>query len=303
MTICQVLSTTFLAFHIYSRVRLLRVFKLEDFLVILGWVCTTCNGDPSCSLADLVRQLFATTASVLGILQIPRGLGKHILAVSPEHTPKLLLYSFIAQLEFITALWVTKLSICVTFARLFDVRVVTKSIIIGIATIFSLSSVAQILVAIFQCKPVSAHWKPQLIASACIDIEASFWTGSVINLVVDIGLIAITITQILPMRLPRAQKIALFIVLSLSWLAVVACVIRIVVTAGIYAGAMDITWDSAKVAIWAAVELHVSVFCVSVPYVKPLFVKLAPWLFSTSTAREDSSEASYVEGKLPDIVV
>jgi hypothetical protein len=249
-------------------------------------------------------QLFATAASVFGILQIPRGLGKHIMAVSLDRVPQLLLYSFIAQLVFITALWVTKLSICVAFARLFHVNVVTKWIIIVLAVLVSLSTLSQIFVAVFSCKPVSAHWRLQYDPTACIDIESSFWTGSMVNLALDVALIILAVAQVLPMKLPRAQKIALCIVLSLSWLAVVACVVRTVITAGIYSGEMDITWDSAKIAIWASVELHVSVFCVSAPYVKPLLLKLAPGLFSQLTRTSESSEgSSYKEAKLPDIAV
>lgn len=149
-------------------------------------------------------------------MQTDYGAGIHIdeLPDSAIETNSKLDY---ASLLFYTlSLSLTKISICLFYLDIFADplnRLLTK---IAFAFII-LYTVPLELVAMFQCNPVSAFWDPN-IEARCLDMYAHFIVSATCNMLVDAFLVILVIPNILPLQIPKRQKIILLFVVSLGWL-------------------------------------------------------------------------------------
>ena len=94
-------------------------------------------------------------------------------------------------------------------------RLVTHVLIAFIVAV----SIAFITVTIFQCKPISAFWDKTLLknpANHCFKAKAFWFSYSVINIVSDVLILLLPISEVIKLQLPRREKVALCGVFSLG---------------------------------------------------------------------------------------
>lgn len=74
-------------------------------------------------------------------------------------------------------------------------------------------TVTYVLVQILDCKPVQAQWDLRLVMAShghsCIDSNVSpMMVLSVVNIIVDVAVVVLPIPVILPLRIPKKDKIS-----------------------------------------------------------------------------------------------
>jgi hypothetical protein len=84
-----------------------------------------------------------------------------------------------------------------------------------------------VLFSIFQCKPVNGYWNATN-ESTCVNPSAAFYANDVCNILADAWLVVIIVPRIWSLKMARKQKIALFIIITLSWLVIIAAIVRMV---------------------------------------------------------------------------
>ena len=67
----------------------------------------------------------------------------------------------------------------------------------------------------------------------CISIVPTFYAISVANIISDVWLILFVVPRVLKLRMPKKQKIILICVITLSWMVVVAALVRLVKTSAL----------------------------------------------------------------------
>ncbi|KAF8855855.1 hypothetical protein BDZ45DRAFT_746001 [Acephala macrosclerotiorum] len=80
----------------------------------------------------------------------------------------------------------------------------------------------------------------------------------------------------------QKRRAALFLIITLSWLAIIAAIVRMVRLGHLFrTKVIDIPWVFYDIFIWTGLEVSMGIFCVSAPAIKPIFKRFAPHLLSS----------------------
>ena len=183
-------------------------------------------------------------------------------------------WAYIAQILLYPALSMPKLSICLSYIRVFYNDRKGRLMMQGIAIFIVILAIPFMIETVFSCRPISAYWTEGRPVTKCLHDSAGLYVNGTPNLVANVALMIIVIPRILNLKLNPRQKYALLGIFSLGILALVAGIVRMVrvgATLGkAYEGtALDRTWDTYDFSIWTSCEIYVSLLCASAPGVKP----------------------------------
>lgn len=234
-------------------------------------------------------QIFCTGYSVCQYGQIDNGAGRHAAAtviedpLAPITSQK---YAYAAQILLFPALAFSKLSICLTYLRIFYADVRGRYMIQALMVLLVLLIIPFDFEAAFQCRPVRVYWTEGRPNSKCLENLPVVLTSGILNTFIDISLMAIVLPRILELQLHPRQKLALTATVLLGSFAVVAGIVRMIrVGTTINMPNYEPSWDSYDVSIWTSTEIYVSLLCASVPGIKPVVVKVLPKLLGSSLQR------------------
>jgi hypothetical protein len=195
-------------------------------------------------------------------------------------------YAYAAQIILFPALALSKLSICLTYLRIFYTDKNGRYMIQALMVLLVLLIVPFDFEVAFQCRPVHVYWTEGRPASKCLQDLPGFLLSGTLNVFVDIALMAIVLPRVLELQLHQRQRWALTGIVLLGSLAVVAGIVRMVrVGTTIKMPNFEPSWDSYDVSIWTSTEIYVSLLCASAPGVKPVVVKVLPKLLGSSFSR------------------
>ncbi|KAF2146907.1 uncharacterized protein K452DRAFT_283107 [Aplosporella prunicola CBS 121167] len=252
----QIAATIVVIARFVSKGYLRRSWGADDSVLALAW-------------------LSSLTLTICSCVQTKYGAGMHDADV-PDWAMKpsfqlrygtVLLYSLVVSL--------TKISVCLFYLRVFANRT-SRYLSIACIVFVCLYTIPIECLNIFQCQPIDAAYDPVKIATAkCIDTMPGFYISAGCSIFVDIWLIVQVVPMILPLQVPRRQKIALIFVVSLGWIIIVASIVRLVRLSRALKSS-DKNWDSYDASIWTAIECNIGLICVSAPATKPLLQKMAP---------------------------
>lgn len=259
----QIIASVFVIARIISKAWIRRKWGADDSILCVAWA-------------------LSLVLTALSCIQTDYGAGIHIEEL-PGSTIKInAKIDYASFLLYNLALSLTKISICLFYLDIFADplnRILTKIAFVYIV----LYTIPLVLVSAFQCIPVAAFWNPRMEAS-CINMYPHLVASAVCNMVADAWLTVQVVPNILPLQLPKRQKMILLFVVSLGWLVIIASIFRICRLNAV-TDPRDFTWADYDVTIWSAVEVDVGLICVAAPATKPLFKKMAPDFLRSLTTR------------------
>jgi MFS-type transporter involved in bile tolerance (Atg22 family) len=88
-----------------------------------------------------------------------------------------------------------------------------------------LYTVPTVIFSVFQCKPVDGYWNVTE-QSTCVNPSAAFYVNGIGNILADAWLVVMIVPRIWNLKMARKQKIALFVIITLSWLVIIAAIVR-----------------------------------------------------------------------------
>ncbi|KAL9101416.1 MAG: hypothetical protein Q9163_003327 [Psora crenata] len=195
--------------------------------------------------------------------------------IAPEVVERTMKYSLAGQTSWPIANGLVKLSICLTFIRVFFVR----GFRICATIVYSLSlgwSVATMLVGYLICSPISKLWD-LTAAGHCGDQVAAYITLGVLDVILDIAVYMLPIPMIYRLQVPLHTKIALATSFALGLLTILASVMRLVAVIQIDFAA-DFVEGQVSDAYWCAIEVSVGIIVASSIVMRPLLERM-PSLF------------------------
>ncbi|KAL4992428.1 hypothetical protein BDW68DRAFT_173132 [Aspergillus falconensis] len=260
----MVLMTVFVAGRFISRTFLVRnALGVDDWMMLLAYVLAM--GLSACQLVE------------------PRyGIGRHLYDVRYEWYPALGKLTIAIQALFAPCSAITKISICLTYLRLFPSKTNRwfNYISMVILTGFGLSTTATMLL---QCIPLSDLWavfKP-MSQKQCIDSEKFYVAAAAINSITDFMVYLWPIHYLWKVKLSLAKRVGLIICFGVGVLICIAGVFRITWQVK-FANSWDQTYNGAIIFVIVAVECNLGVVCGCLPGVRPLMSKIFPGLTSTT---------------------
>ncbi|KAF1957043.1 hypothetical protein CC80DRAFT_535004 [Byssothecium circinans] len=263
----QTIGTLFVLARAYCRIFLIGSWKSEDWALIIAWVC-------------------ATVYSVCQYGQVAHGAGRHLASLSdPNDAITSQKYAFVAQVILLEALALPKLSICLSYLRIFYSDKLGRRLIQVLMVLVVCAMVPFFIESFFQCKPLHLYWTELRPSEKCLKDLPALYVSGTLNAAVDVALMAILIPRILELKLNTRQKVALIGIVCLGSVAVVAAIMRMVIvgsTLGRPQHASDGPWDTYEVSIWTSTEIYISLVCASALGMKPLILKVLPHILGTT---------------------
>lgn len=160
------------------------------------------------------------TGLVIGIRGLTaNGLGKDVWTLQTSEISQFVLYFYVLEILYLAGISLVKLSISLFYMNLFAATVAPA--VLWATVIFNiLYGLIFVTGAIFQCTPVDYYWRQYLDASDghCININLFGWLNAGIGLVIDLWMIILPMSQVLPLRLHWKKKIGVAIMLLLGTL-------------------------------------------------------------------------------------
>jgi len=168
--------------------------------------------------------------ALIGVLT-KYGVGKHVIFVPMSSAHWIQVLGFSVRIVHLVVLTTTKLSICLFYRRIFQDRL-DKILSSSLMAFMAVFTVALFIEGFFACEFGGAFWAPAGCGLASFaEYSAFFIYGSAaLSVSADIFLMAFALWRIVPLSIARAQKISLYTIISLGWLAITASLTRAIST-------------------------------------------------------------------------
>ncbi|KAJ4287561.1 hypothetical protein N0V90_012264 [Kalmusia sp. IMI 367209] len=191
----------------------------------------------------------------------------------------LLLVAF--ECVYCTGVGLVKLSLLLMYTRIFP----TPNFRLGAYTLGFITIgwvIAINCVSIFQCKPIKKAWLGPAIAGTCINLKASFIGNAVPNILTDIAILCMPITQVLKLQMSAAQRASLIFMFLLGAFVLFASIYRF--TTIMQFDITDTTGTLGTACTWCVVEVATGIISACLPTLRPLMIIISSQ-FNSSRGR------------------
>ncbi|KAI0406511.1 hypothetical protein F4802DRAFT_596206 [Xylaria palmicola] len=253
--------------------------KADDYLMIVGLI-------------------FTYGTLVITILGAKAGAGRHVWAQHPQQIADIfrLLYSY--TFIYAGSVSFTKLSILLFYRSLFKRGSKWFHIRLAFAAFFSLGYLFSIWgAAAALCQPTEYFWTRFLKAKGkCININGSFLSLTVLNLVADLLVLIVPIPEILGLQMSTKKKLGVCGVMLLGGLVCVVSAVRIWAFYR-FTVAIDITWVQANVFLLSSVEPSFGIVSACLPTLGPLYLRVLEKITERNTEGGSNGKSGYTISK------
>ncbi|KAG0137518.1 hypothetical protein HOY82DRAFT_649234 [Tuber indicum] len=228
---------------------------------------------------------FATAIALTALLckSAEYGAGKHVSEIPRDDLLQIIKIGYSMQILYVVVMAFTKASILLLLIRL----VRNRRMSIAVWTIFGFMggfAMASFWASVFHCTPQSYAWDRMDRTDgkgSCGNFKAlQYWVPAG-SIVIDFILWLLPLKLIYPLKLPRAQKIGLYMVFILGAMVFISASVRIslILALGTFGpDTGDPTWMTYQINLWSIVEATVGIICSSLPTLRPLFTKRFPFV-------------------------
>ncbi|KAI0146230.1 hypothetical protein GGR57DRAFT_290012 [Xylariaceae sp. FL1272] len=212
------------------------------------------------------------------ILAVQRGQGKHVWAVDPAGSWKVLQVGYINSIINPLARGSIKLSLLFLYRRVFTMNITWFRYTWWALLFYSVShDTAGLFGGAFQCTPASYFWQrvnpalnPPAKGFCTVNTAALVTASSSLTIVGEVALFIVPLIMLLQLQLRRRQKIGLMLVFGSGALAIAAESVRLHFTFAARQIGADTTWITTDLYLWAAIENSIGLLCACMPTFGPI---------------------------------
>ncbi|OOF99322.1 hypothetical protein ASPCADRAFT_160022 [Aspergillus carbonarius ITEM 5010] len=267
--IVTALSGIIVLIRVYARWFMIRSFGWDDGLICIAML---------------------TNIAVMALsLQVLRyGAGLHIWALDVAQTPLLYKWLVAAQLVYMIALWVCRLSGLAFYHRLNPMPQFQLYLQVSVAFVTAVM-IAQVLIIALQCIPLAALWGGA--EGKCLGSKTVFISTAAMTIICDSLILLLPVQIVFSIKANATRKAALSVVLCFGVFAVMTSVCRIISMIPAI-NETDATWYFSVVMVWSDTEVSTAIIALSLPALKGLVGAVAG-----STRKGTSREQSGSNGR------
>ncbi|KAI8622891.1 hypothetical protein F5Y19DRAFT_460659 [Xylariaceae sp. FL1651] len=253
VTACAVssaLATVFLILRAWSKRLLYGRLRLE----VNDWLCFT------------AWALFISSESLLAV-STRYGFGRHVAFVT---NPRMLqILSLVIENLYALEIALLKLSILSLYQQLFKQHKLFYRATWIVGFFVASLGIWVILATNLQCIPIAATWDPTIDAY-CIRYGLSALLAYIVNIVIDLVILAMPIPCVLKLKLSAHRKRMLMLTFATGG---GACIVSIVQLRFIthLGSTSDPSWDNAPIGIVSSIEVMIGILAVSIATYRPLY--------------------------------
>ncbi|KAL8679707.1 MAG: hypothetical protein Q9186_004025 [Xanthomendoza sp. 1 TL-2023] len=199
------------------------------------------------------------------------------------------------ELFYCAAIASVKLSCLLLYRRLFPVKGFIR-ILWSVGGFIVCYTVVQILLIIFQCRPISRAWDPSVKAE-CINIGTATTAIAALNVATDFTTLTLPLPLIWRLQLPTAQKLQVSGIFLLGGFVCIVSIYRTTIIGKL--SLADASWSDIDPCVWSAVEVCVGIVSACLPTLRPLWTAVSrpQTIFSTLKRKAYVSRPGFSEGR------
>ncbi|KAF2019062.1 hypothetical protein BU24DRAFT_111794 [Aaosphaeria arxii CBS 175.79] len=227
----------------------------------------------------LAATIISIPVSIFPMVSLNFGLGRHIWDLKPEWAEPYAKIGFIADILFPISCSLTKVSLCLTYLRLFPGKA-DKIFNYTLMIFVTIYTVVCIFLMLFQCTPIRGYWDPSAKQS-CINTRVTLVVVAALNSLSDFLIFLWPAKPLWSLHLPMKQRISLIMIFAVGCTVCIAGICRMYYLEQ-YFDSYDLLWVGAIIWLVMSVEMNLGIICGCLSGVKPVLAVVFPRLFASS---------------------
>ncbi|KAL8954576.1 MAG: hypothetical protein Q9183_007039 [Haloplaca sp. 2 TL-2023] len=235
------LCALFVFLRVYTKLRIIKVFGLEDWTILVAYACTIFI---SIDVLGKHMVLLPVHPSIhLTTLQVQQkyGNGIHIWDITLAKQVEYSKWGAASIVVYVPAVGLTKVAILLFYLRLNPEKrfrmIVYAALALTLAYVIALS-----LTILFSCDPVQGYWDP-FIESTCLDQQKLTLSNSILNVIFDFIVLLVPVPMLLKLQVSTRQKLVVGALFSLGSITCIVSAVRIYYQNKVFTGGIDISWN------------------------------------------------------------
>lgn len=235
-------------------------------------------------MATLAAGIPSTIMTVHGMTS--NGLGKDIWTLKPVQITNFIHTFYAIEILYFAQVAIMKLSLLAFYARIFPAPKIRK-IIYATALVDLVYGTVFVIMATFQCQPVSFYWKnwDGEHTGTCLNVNNIGWANAVISIALDLWMIGIPLSQLYGLQLHWKKKFGVMIMFLVGTFVTVISAIRLQGLVN-FANSANPTWDNFETGLWSTVEINIGIICCCLPNIRLLLVRLFPKYLGSTQGKD-----------------
>lgn len=168
----------------------------------------------------LATLLVGVPGSVLNVRGLAAyGIGRDVWTLPYTYITDFTRVLYVMEILYFAEVALLKLSLLFFYKRIFPKNIIQR--LLWATIIFDgVFGIVFVIVAIFQCRPVSYYWSGWDGESSgrCVNVNALAWSNAVISIVLDFWMLAIPMSQLIHLQLHWKKKIGVAIMFCVGTL-------------------------------------------------------------------------------------
>jgi hypothetical protein len=208
-------------------------------------------------LATLMTAAPSAIVTVYGTVK--HGLGQDLWTLSPEEITKMLQYFYVMACLYFTQVMLLKLTLVFFYIRVFPSAPVQR-ILWGTVVFVVLWGFTFVVVAIFQCKPISFFWThwDGFHQGHCLDINAITASNAGISIALDLWILGIPLWQLWGLKMHWKKKVGVALMFCVGTFVTVVSILRLSALVH-FAQSSNASWEFYDVSVWSSIEICVGI--------------------------------------------
>ncbi|KAF2787628.1 hypothetical protein K505DRAFT_367182 [Melanomma pulvis-pyrius CBS 109.77] len=222
----------------------------------------------------IAAQVAVYALAITSILEVVLGNAGHLVTERPSKVPDALKLLIAVQCLYAISLGLVKVSICLFYNRIFDFRSFHIASWTIIAVVISWIS-AVIVYAFVTCRPLAFFWDPTIQGGSCVSHPViPYIVLGVLDVVVDIFILALPLPLLCKLRVSPGDKVALFCIFGAGICTMVISILRVEALANLSFN--DVTYTGAYSLVWSFMEPAIGISVACAPFFRPLIRRAFP---------------------------
>ncbi|KAK1964467.1 CFEM domain-containing protein [Colletotrichum sublineola] len=242
----------------------------------------------------MIAYIVLTAFMPANYLLAKSGGGRDIWSLTAPQITSILLIVYIFGICYITCLAFIKASILFLFLRVFPEGKFRKAL--WYTQVFNLLVFISFLAgAIAACQPIEYFWIgwAKETDGKCFDVNAFALSHGIVNVVLDVWMLALPLSQIYYLKMDQKQKLGVMLMLGVGIFLVAVSAYRIQALV-IFAKSTNATANTFQTSIWSHIELCVGIFVACLPSTRQLWGMVFPKIVKvTHTSLTRSAKGSH----------
>lgn len=162
----------------------------------------------------IILTLIAGVPSVVVIDRgsLKNGLGRDVWTVPFDRITAFVRWLYVLEVLYFFQMTLLKLALLFFFLRIFP-KTMIRNLLKGTIVFTMLYGLVFVIIAIFQCRPISHYWDKWDLEhdGKCINVNALAWSNAIISIALDVWMLALPLYEVFRLQLSWRKKISVAI--------------------------------------------------------------------------------------------